>query len=158
MHDRILRVPRSPASPIALALASALAAACASAAAGGSAPEPASGNAVTDTTSIGAGEPQLAEVTVTAQRVALLGVASTASEGIVSDEELRLTPTYRPGQLLETVPGLIVTLHSGEGKANQFLLRGYNLEHGTDLATLSTGCRSISRPMRTDRGTRTSIS
>jgi outer membrane receptor protein involved in Fe transport len=75
------------------------------------------------------------EVTVTADRVSLLSTASTASEGFVTDQELQLTPAYRPGQLLETVPGLIVTLHSGEGKANQFLLRGYNLDHGTDLAT-----------------------
>lgn len=41
---------------------------------------------------------------------------------------------YRPGQLLETVPGLTVTSHSGEGKANQYMMRGYNLDHGTDLA------------------------
>jgi hypothetical protein len=77
----------------------------------------------------------LEEVVVTAQRLELLGTASTASEGVVTDEELQLTPDYRPGQLLETVPGLIVTLHSGEGKANQYLMRGYNLDHGTDLAT-----------------------
>jgi outer membrane receptor protein involved in Fe transport len=77
----------------------------------------------------------LEEVTVTAKRLELLGTASSASEGIVSDQELQLTPQYRPGQLLETVPGLIVTLHSGEGKANQYLLRGYNLDHGTDLDT-----------------------
>src|SRR5476649_575649 len=81
----------------------------------------------------------LEELTVTAQRLGLLGAASTASEGVVADEELQLTPSYRPGQLLETVPGLIVTLHSGEGKANQFLLRGYNLDHGTDLATFVDG-------------------
>ncbi len=74
-------------------------------------------------------------VVVTAKRRQLLGRASTASEGVVDDTELQLTPAYRPGQLLETVPGLIVTLHSGEGKANQFLLRGYNLDHGTDLET-----------------------
>ena len=74
-------------------------------------------------------------IVVTAQRRRLLGTASTASEGIVDDKELQLTPAYRPGQLLETVPGLIVTLHSGEGKANQYLLRGYNLDHGTDLET-----------------------
>jgi outer membrane receptor protein involved in Fe transport len=77
----------------------------------------------------------LQEVTVTAKRLSLLGTASTASAGVVADQEIQLTPAYRPGQLLETVPGLIVTLHSGEGKANQFLLRGYNLDHGTDLAT-----------------------
>ncbi len=72
---------------------------------------------------------------VTAKRRQLLGRASTASEGVVDDTELQLTPAYRPGQLLETVPGLIVTLHSGEGKANQFLMRGSNLDHGTDLET-----------------------
>ena len=77
----------------------------------------------------------LSEITVTAQRIDLIGKASTASEGVVADQELQLTPPYRPGQLLETVPGLIVTLHSGEGKANQYLMRGYNLDHGTDLAT-----------------------
>src|SRR5580698_8895360 len=77
----------------------------------------------------------LAEITVTAARIELIGKASTASEGLVADQEIQLTPQYRPGQLLETVPGLIVTLHSGEGKANQYLLRGYNLDHGTDLET-----------------------
>jgi outer membrane receptor protein involved in Fe transport len=81
----------------------------------------------------------LQEVTVTAQRLALLGTATTASEGIVTEEELQLLPAYRPGQLLETVPGLIVTLHSGEGKANQYLMRGYNLDHGTDLETYVDG-------------------
>jgi TonB dependent receptor/TonB-dependent Receptor Plug Domain len=82
---------------------------------------------------------QLQEVTVTAQRLELLGTASTPSEGVVDDQELQLTPQYRPGQLLETVPGLIVTLHSGEGKANQYLMRGYNLDHGTDLETYVDG-------------------
>jgi outer membrane receptor protein involved in Fe transport len=77
----------------------------------------------------------LSEITVTAQRADLIGKASTASEGEAADQEIQLSPVYRPGQLLETVPGLIVTLHSGEGKANQFLLRGYNLDHGTDLET-----------------------
>jgi outer membrane receptor protein involved in Fe transport len=77
----------------------------------------------------------LQQITVTAERLELLGTAASASEGVVADEELQLAPVYRPGQMLETVPGLIVTLHSGEGKANQFLLRGYNLDHGTDLAT-----------------------
>jgi outer membrane receptor protein involved in Fe transport len=81
----------------------------------------------------------LPEITVTSERLNLLGTASSASEGVVSDDELQLTPQYRPGQTLETVPGLIVTLHSGEGKANQYLLRGYNLDHGTDLETYVDG-------------------
>ncbi|MGH8206580.1 MAG: TonB-dependent receptor, partial [Steroidobacteraceae bacterium] len=77
--------------------------------------------------------PELKEVTVTAQRLSLLGHATTASQGVVVNSELSITPAYRPGQLLETVPGLVVTVHSGEGKANQFLMRGYNLDHGTDI-------------------------
>jgi outer membrane receptor protein involved in Fe transport len=87
-----------------------------------------------------AGDPgTLQEITVSAQRLELLGTAATASEGVVDDLELQLAPHYRPGQLLETVPGLIVTLHSGEGKANQYLMRGYNLDHGTDLETYVDG-------------------
>jgi hypothetical protein len=78
---------------------------------------------------------ELQAITVTAERLRLIGSATTASEGVVVNDELALAPVYRPGQLLETVPGLVVTVHSGEGKANQYLLRGYNLDHGTDLAT-----------------------
>ena len=85
------------------------------------------------------GGAQIGEITVTARRLELLGAAQSASEGVVTDEELQLLPTYRPAQLLETVPGLIVTSHSGEGKANQFLMRGYNLDHGTDLETYVDG-------------------
>ncbi len=43
-------------------------------------------------------------------------------------------PFSRPAEALEVVPGLIVTQHSGDGKANQYFLRGFNLDHGTDLA------------------------
>ena len=76
----------------------------------------------------------IAEVIVTASRADPLGTAVTASEGSVTKDELRLRPAYRIGQLLETVPGLVVTVHSGEGKAYQYLLRGFNLDHGTDIA------------------------
>ncbi len=69
------------------------------------------------------------EVTVTAAPLA----ADTASEGSVAPEELEEFPAYRPGELLETVPGLIVTQHSAEGKANQYFMRGFNLDHGTDI-------------------------
>jgi len=59
---------------------------------------------------------------------------SMASETHISGEEINARPVTRPGEVLEAVPGLIVTQHSGEGKANQYFLRGYNLDHGTDLA------------------------
>src|SRR5258706_6807445 len=81
----------------------------------------------------------LEEIQVTAERLGLMGSATTASEGIIVNDELALAPAYRPGQLLETVPGLQVTSHSGEGKANQYLMRGYNLDHGTDLAVVIDG-------------------
>ena len=78
---------------------------------------------------------QVSEVVVTASTLDLMGKATTSSEGAVTKQELELRPVFRVGQLLETVPGLVVTVHSGEGKANQYLLRGFNLDHGTDLAT-----------------------
>lgn len=62
-----------------------------------------------------------------------------ASEISVSGEQLNSRPFTRPGEALEAVPGLIVTQHSGEGKANQYFLRGYNLDHGTDLAITVDG-------------------
>jgi outer membrane receptor protein involved in Fe transport len=78
---------------------------------------------------------RLSEVVVTASRLDLLGEALTASQGSITKKEIELRPIYRIGQLYETVPGLVVTVHSGEGKANQYLLRGFNLDHGTDFAS-----------------------
>lgn len=62
-----------------------------------------------------------------------------ASQLTVSGEEINARPVTRPAEVLEAVPGLIVTQHSGEGKANQYFLRGYNLDHGTDLAIYVDG-------------------
>ncbi|MCK1326352.1 TonB-dependent receptor [Bradyrhizobium sp. 156] len=59
---------------------------------------------------------------------------SAASSIRFTGAEVNAVPFTRPGQALEVVPGLIVTQHSGEGKANQYFLRGFNLDHGTDLA------------------------
>jgi len=63
-----------------------------------------------------------------------LGVADAPSQGTVRGPRLHARPAFRPGELLESMPGLVVTQHSGEGKANQYFLRGFNLDHGTDLA------------------------
>ncbi len=68
-----------------------------------------------------------------------IGIAQSASQGIVTASELAARPVYRTGELLESVPGLIVTQHSGEGKANQYFLRGFNLDHGTDIAITIDG-------------------
>ena len=68
-----------------------------------------------------------------------LGLAVSASEGIVGQAELDFRPRLRTGDMLEAVPGLIVTQHSGTGKSNQMFLRGFNLDHGTDFATWVDG-------------------
>ena len=68
-----------------------------------------------------------------------VGTAGAASSGTYSSQLLEDRPILRPGEVEELVPGLIVTQHSGAGKANQFLLRGFNLDHGTDFATTVDG-------------------
>ncbi|QZH76087.1 MAG: TonB-dependent receptor [Erythrobacter sp.] len=63
-----------------------------------------------------------------------IGTAGAASEGGIAGADIDLRPLLRPGELLEATPGLIATQHSGGGKANQFFLRGFNLDHGTDYS------------------------
>jgi outer membrane cobalamin receptor len=81
----------------------------------------------------------LQRVLVEGARLSQLGIADSANAGSVSQKELAARTTYRPGEMLEAMPGLIASQHSGEGKANQFYLRGFNLDHGTDLATWVDG-------------------
>jgi outer membrane receptor protein involved in Fe transport len=64
----------------------------------------------------------------------LQGEAEAASVGTVLSEQIQFRPILRPAELLETIPGMVVTQHSGDGKANQYFLRGFNLDHGTDFA------------------------
>jgi hypothetical protein len=82
----------------------------------------------------GSGDVQTAldSITVTATGVSNI---QGASVGDVSHDQIVSQPLLRPGAVLENVPGLIVTQHSGEGKANQYFLRAFNLDHGTDLST-----------------------
>ena len=64
----------------------------------------------------------------------LIRIAESGSQGTVGAEEIVDRPILRSGEVLETVPGLIITQHAGGGKANQYFLRGFNLDHGTDIA------------------------
>ena len=82
---------------------------------------------------------ELDPLTITGRFDNLKGISSTASEGRVGAADLRLRPITREGELLETVPGVIVTQHSGDGKANQYFVRGFNLDHGTDFETRIEG-------------------
>jgi hypothetical protein len=83
--------------------------------------------------------PTLEPVEITARPDNLIGTASSSSEGTVTKMQLDTRPIFRPGEVLESVPGLIVTQHSSGGKANQFFLRGFNLDHGTDFLTTVGG-------------------
>jgi hypothetical protein len=64
----------------------------------------------------------------------MLGIATSATQGTVGADELDARPILRTGEILETVPGVIIAQHAGGGKANQYFLRGFNLDHGTDFA------------------------
>ena len=68
-----------------------------------------------------------------------VGTSDAASQGSVNARLIENRPTLRPAEVLEFVPGVIVTQHSGDGKANQYFLRGFNLDHGTDFATYVGG-------------------
>src|SRR5574343_1157687 len=68
-----------------------------------------------------------------------LGSSDAASQGVIGAEQLGSRPLHRPGEALESIPGMVVTQHSGDGKANQYFLRGMNLDHGTDFATTVNG-------------------
>jgi len=64
----------------------------------------------------------------------LIGIAESGTQGTVGATEIQDRPILRSGEVLEAVPGLIITQHAGGGKANQYFLRGFNLDHGTDIA------------------------
>ena len=69
----------------------------------------------------------------------LVGVASAGSEGAITAAQLAVRPVNRATEVLETVPGMVISQHSGEGKANQYYLRGFNLDHGFDFSQTIAG-------------------
>jgi outer membrane cobalamin receptor len=73
-------------------------------------------------------------ISVQGRADSLIGVAESATQGTVGATEIQDRPILRSGEVLETVPGVIITQHAGGGKANQYFLRGFNLDHGTDFA------------------------
>ena len=96
--------------------------------------------AVSSTSAWAGGEQALEKVEIIGRAsTSLVGVADSANVGTVTKAQLEARTVYRPGELLEATPGLVVSQHSGEGKANQFYLRGFNLDHGTDLRTTVDG-------------------
>ena len=73
-------------------------------------------------------------INVQGREDSLIGIAASATQGTVGATEIGERPILRSGEVLETVPGVMITQHAGGGKANQYFLRGFNLDHGTDFA------------------------
>ena len=69
----------------------------------------------------------------------LIGIADSGAQGTIGAQEIQDRPLLRSGEVLEAVPGVIITQHAGGGKANQYFLRGFNLDHGTDFAIFLDG-------------------
>ena len=82
---------------------------------------------------------EMPEIVIEGKAESLIGIATSASKGQTSAKELMARPFSRRGELLESIPGFIATQHSGDGKANQYYLRGTNLDHGTDFAIYVDG-------------------
>jgi hypothetical protein len=81
----------------------------------------------------------LEELVVYGRALSQIGTAQSASEGVVGYDDIALPPLMRTGELVEAIPGMVATQHSGTGKANQYFIRGFNLDHGTDLAASVEG-------------------
>jgi hypothetical protein len=88
---------------------------------------------------IAGGVQEVEKVVITTSAQSPVTTSDSATEGTVSAEQIKSRPLLRPGELLEVVPGYIATQHSGDGKANQYFLRGFNLDHGTDGAVFLNG-------------------
>ncbi len=82
---------------------------------------------------------EAAVVEVVGQFDSAIGTSDTASQGVIGADQLGQRALQRPADVLEYIPGMVVTQHSGDGKANQYFLRGMNLDHGTDFATTVNG-------------------
>jgi hypothetical protein len=85
------------------------------------------------------GPKTIGHVSAVGRAANLVGAADAASEGTISAQDIADRPILRPGELLEAIPGLVISQHSGEGKANQYYLRGFQLDHGTDLESTIGG-------------------
>ncbi|WP_448659787.1 TonB-dependent receptor [Sphingomonas sp. CJ99] len=84
-------------------------------------------------------DPTPGDIIVYGRAIEQIGTARSASEGVVGYRDFADRPLSRVGELVENIPGVIATQHSGTGKANQYFLRGFNLDHGTDFAAYVDG-------------------
>ncbi|OLC17442.1 MAG: hypothetical protein AUH29_01845 [Candidatus Rokubacteria bacterium 13_1_40CM_69_27] len=64
---------------------------------------------------------------------------AASSELLVPGRDFELRPQGRPADVLRLAPGLVISQHAGGGKAEQYFLRGFDADHGTDLAIFVDG-------------------
>ncbi|MBN4053819.1 TonB-dependent receptor [Haliea sp. AH-315-K21] len=83
--------------------------------------------------------PTIESVIIWGRSTRMLGEADSGSQGIVGNADFSTRPMMRVGELVEVIPGMIATQHSGSGKANQYFLRGMNLDHGSDFTAIYEG-------------------
>ncbi len=136
--QRLIFAPRSRVRALAAAATAALATATANAAepTATTATQPPGDATVVAQTSA---SQTLPTVQINGNYINSVGSSDAASAGTVTSKLIESRPTLRPAEVLEFIPGVIVTQHSGDGKANQYYLRGFNLDHGTDFATFVGG-------------------
>jgi outer membrane receptor protein involved in Fe transport len=79
--------------------------------------------------------PQLETIVVTGARASNLATASSASAGTITGTQVSELPILRPAEILQLVPGMVVVAHAAGGKANQYYLRGFELDHGDMFLT-----------------------
>ncbi len=84
-------------------------------------------------------EEVIEEIVVYGRSLGQKGRSFSASQGLVGYADFSTRPIERVGEFVEVVPGMVATQHSGEGKANQYFLRGMNLDHGTDFSAYFLG-------------------
>tara|TARA_B100000029_G_C17603636_1_gene966633 strand:- start:1780 stop:3813 length:2034 start_codon:yes stop_codon:yes gene_type:complete len=82
---------------------------------------------------------EMETIIVFGRNTELLGTANAATEGTVGGADLLVRPMLRIAEILEVIPGMVAVQHSGSGKANQYFLRGFNLDHGTDFTAYIDG-------------------
>ncbi len=92
-----------------------------------------------DSNSAESADTNIEELVIWGRSQLLLGIANSASQGVVGYDDFSTRPLARVAELVEVIPGMIATQHSGPGKANQYFLRGFNLDHGSDFSTYFDG-------------------
>ena len=67
------------------------------------------------------------------EEVVITGSLNDNHFNTISKIDLNLRPTRSAQEFLRIIPGLFIAQHAGGGKAEQIFLRGFDIDHGTDI-------------------------